>query len=166
MDSKKRKLGIENREKRENKEKTKRKQFALIPYKIWVNKGMIELINYCLQLTIYSYQKIGPNQLKNWTNRKKIPNSSNHVWIINSHTCLLRHLNTLTKLHVVLHICTPKLHIVLLDTSFLPLFCSIIVFLLLLLLLLHFGHFGDFSCVNGALFFIALTTLILGGLII
>ena len=34
LDSKKRKLGIENREKRENKEKTKRKQFALIPYKI------------------------------------------------------------------------------------------------------------------------------------
>ena len=94
-------------------------------YKIWVNKGMIELINYCLQLTIYSYQKTRPNQLKNWTNRKKIPNSSYHVWITNSHTCLIRHLNTLTKLHVVLHICTPKLHIVLLDTSFLPLFCSV-----------------------------------------
>ena len=129
---------------------------------------MIELINYCLQLTIYSYQKTRPNQLKNWTNRKNIPNSSNHVWITNSHTCLLRHLNTLTKLHVVLHICTPKLHIVLLVTSFLPLFYSVTVFLLLLLLLLllHFGHFGDFPCVNGALFFIALTTLILGGLII
>ena len=124
---------------------------------------MIELINYCLQLTIYSYQKIGPNQLKNWTNRKKIPNSFNHVWITNSHTCLLRHLNTLTKLHVVLHICTPKIHIVLLDTSFLPFFCSVTVFLLLLL---HFGHFGDFSCVNGALFFTALSTMILGSLIL
>jgi len=32
LDSKKRKLGIGNREKRENKEKTKQKQFALIPY--------------------------------------------------------------------------------------------------------------------------------------